>query len=157
MLKKATELHRQGGLLVEVIPYNHSLLATLRAMLASQNYMGIEQIENETLPEFGYIAVKTNESDLIEPIAAGFLRRLEGGFAQFDTLVSNAKMPSKDRHEGISAVIDSLTNKAKELNIRGILATTEDKSVIVRAKSLGFRVVDNLTVIAMPLKRESHV
>lgn len=72
------------------------------------------------------------------PIACGFLRRLEGGFAQIDTLTSNKHFGSKIRHEGIVVVVDALILEAKRLKLTGILALTSDQGILDRAKALGF-------------------
>jgi hypothetical protein len=108
--------------------------------------MGIEQISMKNLPKIGYIALLG-----AQPIACGFLRMVEGGFAQIDTLASNAHYGSQIRHEGVKQVVDSLVNESKRLKLRGIISLTKDVSTIGRAKALGFHVVDQ-TVIALPLK-----
>jgi len=91
----------------------------------------------QTLPKIGYIALLSKQ-----PIAAGFLRRVEGGYAQIDTLVSNPYFGSKIRNEGIDKVVNWLINDAKELKLSGILAFTGEQSIIERAKDKGFAVFE---------------
>ncbi len=73
------------------------------------------------------------------PIAAGFLRRVEGGYAQIDTLTSNKHFGSIVRHEGIKLVVDSLISDAKTLKLHGILAFSTDDGILNRAEQLGFK------------------
>jgi len=91
----------------------------------------------QTLPKIGYIAFLSKQ-----PIAAGFLRRVEGGYAQIDTLVSNPYFGSKIRNEGIDKVVNWLINDAKDLKLNGILAFTGEPSIIERAKDKGFTVFE---------------
>lgn len=115
-------------------------------MLKSQNYSRICDIEMRTLPKIGYIALLNKQ-----PIAAGFLRRVEPSYAQIDTLVSNAYFGSILRHEGIDKVVHALIDDAKVLKLDGILATTSDDGVLKRAKSLGF-IELNQKLIVLPIK-----
>ncbi len=97
------------------------------------------------LPKVGYIAFMGDH-----PIAAGFLRRVEGGYAQLDTLVSNAQFGSQIRHEGIKKVVDSLIDEAKVLKLAGIIAFTADVGTLSRAEAIGFHVVKQ-SIIALRL------
>lgn len=117
-------------------------------MLKSQHYVDTSHITMKTLPKIGYIALLNKH-----PIAAGFLRRVEGGYAQLDGLTSNAHFGSLIRHEGIKKVVDALLSDAKDLRLNGIMAFTEDQGVLDRAKTIGFQVV-NQTLIALPLTKK---
>lgn len=112
-------------------------------MLKSQNYLHISEITMKTLPKIGYIALMNKT-----PIAAGFLRRVEGGYAQMDCLTSNAMFGSLIRHEGVKAVVDSLLDEAKVLRLHGVIGFTSDAGVLKRAESLGFHIVPQ-TLIAI--------
>lgn len=114
-------------------------------MLESQKHPDTTNIINSYLPKIGFIAFLGKH-----PIAAGFLRRVEGGYAQLDGLTSNAHFGSKIRHEGIKSVVTALIEEAKDLKLHGIIATTNDLGVLERAKSIGFHVVPH-TIIALPL------
>lgn len=115
-------------------------------MHKSQKYLTITDINMRTLPKVGFIAYLGDQ-----PIAAGFLRRLEPCFAQLDTLVSNAHFGSTVRHQGVSLVVEALISEAKALKLEGIIATTVDEGTLKRAVSLGFKVV-NQHLIALPLE-----
>lgn len=114
-------------------------------MLKDRNFINISIINMKSLPKIGYIALLHNQ-----PIAAGFLRRVEGNYAQIDTLVSNPYFGGIIRHEGIKKVVDSLIEDAKDLKLNGIIAFTADEGVLSRAKTLGFQVVDQ-TLISLSL------
>lgn len=84
-----------------------------------------------------------------QPIACGFLRRVEPFYAQIDTLASNAYFGSEIRHKAITRIVDSLMEDAKRLKLKGIIAHTSDEGILKRAESLGFRVIQQ-TIIAKP-------
>lgn len=114
--------------------------------LSSQRFPGIEHISHTTLPKIGYTA---NVNGL-RGAAYGFLRMVEGGYAQIDTLTTHTKFSSEDRNKAISAVVDALIDIAKTINLKGIVCFTDNESVITRAKKLGFSVL-NHTVIGKTL------
>lgn len=114
-------------------------------MLESQKYLGMNDIQMDTLPKTGYIAMV---GDM--PIAAGFLRRVEPHFAQIDTLVTNAYAGSILRNKGIELIVDELISDANRLNLKGILALTANEGILLRAEKLGFHIVPQ-TVIAKVL------
>lgn len=145
MLKKDTARSRQGSPLVEVNEYQKSYFDILLSMHESQDSDAGLFLSPETLPLIGYIA-----SEGACHISAGFLRMVEGGYAQIDTLVSNKHMPSHMRHEGLSMVVDSLIKRSKDLKLKGLICLTGDKGILMRADTLGFHVVDQ-HVIALDL------
>lgn len=106
-------------------------------MLKDREFLNINYVTMKSLPKIGYIALMHKQ-----PIAAGFLRRVEGGYAQMDCLVSNPYFGAQIRHEGITKVVDSLIIEAKDLKLSGILALTSDEGVLKRAKAIGFQVVE---------------
>jgi hypothetical protein len=97
------------------------------------------------VPALGFVAY-----DSATPIAAGFLRMVEGGYAQIDTLVSSASLSSEMRHEGVSKVVDALIQAARDLGLKGVYAHTSDEGVVKRAAALGFKHVPQM-IIALPL------
>lgn len=118
-------------------------------MLKDQGYKDLSDAEYKTLPKIGYIAML----DKI-PIAAGFLRKVEGNIiAQLDGLTSNPFFGSQIRHTGIKKVLDMLIADAKELKLKGIIAFTTDKSIVIRAETLGFIKVDS-SVMALDLIKQ---
>lgn len=130
---------------ISIVPFRYKYLPALLEMLKDQKYLGISTVSMKTLPKIGYMALMNGH-----PIAAGFLRRVEGGYAQMDGLTSNPHFGSKIRHLGINLVVNSLISDAKDLELKGILAFTEDQGILKRSESFGFKQV-NQTLIAMPL------
>lgn len=98
----------------------------------------------KTLPKIGYIAFLGDTA-----IAAGFLRRVEGGYAQLDTLVSNPHFGSQVRHIAIDKVVQSLLDEAKLLKLQGVIAFTSDEGVLKRAEAIGFHVLESHKLIAL--------
>lgn len=130
---------------LSIVPFRFKYLPALLDMYNSQNYAGIADINMNTMPKLGYIVFMDSV-----PIAAGFLRRVEGGIGHLDGLVSNAHFGGQIRHEGIRLVVDTLLKEAKVLKLKGIIATTADEGILKRAISLGFHIVKH-TVIALKL------
>ncbi len=114
-------------------------------MYNDREYMGIKHITMKTLPNIGYIAI-INE----QPVAAGFLRRVEGGFGQMDGFVSNPYLGKLIRHEGMTKVVNALLEDAKDLKLHGVLAFTSDEGIVKRAKELNFHVVPDI-ILAKPI------
>lgn len=132
---------------INVIPFKFKYLPMLLEMLEDQQYPDLKNVSMKTLPKIGYIALLNNQ-----PIAAGFLRRVEGNIvAQLDGLTSNPYFGSQIRHEGIKLVVDRLIDDAKDMKLKGIIAFTRDNGVLARAKSIGFDTI-NSTIIALAFK-----
>lgn len=128
---------------LSVVPFKHVYFDDLIDLHKSNNYLQIAEIKTKTLPRIGYIAYLGQQ-----PIAAGFLRRVEGGFGQIDTLVSNAHFGSQIRHNAIDKVVSSLLDDAKVLGLEGIIAFTSDTGVLKRAEAMGFHVLESQKLIA---------
>lgn len=131
---------------LSIVPFKFKYLPMLLEMLKDREFIGINTITMKTLPKIGYICLLHNQ-----PIATGFLRRVEGGYAQMDTLVSNPYFGSIIRHEAISKVVDSLIADAKDLNLEGIIGFTRDLGVLMRSEAIGFHKVEQ-QIIALRLR-----
>lgn len=99
----------------------------------------------KTLPKTGFMVLMNGY-----PISAGFLRKVEGGYAQLDTLVSNPYFGSIVRHKAIDLVVDTLIQEAKDLKLHGIIAFTTEPTIVSRAKDKGFKVIEH-TLMVKPL------
>lgn len=88
----------------------------------------------ESLPAIGYITFIDGV-----PAAAGFLRKVEGGFGQLDTLVTNKRLPPDIRHEAIGGIVGKLIETSKHLELKGIISFTTDEGIVKRALSIGFQ------------------
>ena len=122
---------------LSLVPFSFKYLPLLYEMLKTQQYLDMSHISMKTLPKIGYICLLGKN-----PIAAGFLRRVEGGYAQLDGLTSNATFGGLIRHQGLNKVVLALISDAKDLKLNGILGITKDSGVLSRAKDLGFTVVE---------------
>lgn len=84
-------------------------------------------------PETGFIAFQDNMA-----LAAGFLRRIEGGTAMIDGLITNPQASPDDRDHAASCVIDALIKQAVLLKIKGLIANTVDNHTLLRSYRHGF-------------------
>lgn len=123
-------------------------------MLEAQKYPELMDMDTYTLPKIGYIAFYYNidgTNTVIKdkmPIAAGFLRRVEGDvIAHIDGLTSNPYIGGILRHNALSQILNRLTDDAKELELKGLIAFCLDPSMIKRAESIGFKIINQTTLI----------
>jgi hypothetical protein len=124
---------------IYVIPFKFKHLPLLIEIHENRDKALNTDLTMRDLPKIGYIAMLGKSC-----IAAGFLRRVEPNYAQLDTFLSNPYFGSQIRHLGMSLVVDSLMNEAKELNLKGILAFTKDESILKRAKDQGFHIIEQV-------------
>jgi hypothetical protein len=130
---------------LNITPFKFKHFNDLIALLESNNYPDVGNITYKTLPKVGNITYLGKQ-----PVACGFLRRLEPCFAQIDTLTSSRFFGSEIRHLGIDMVVNALLEDAKRLKLHGIVAHTSDEGILKRAQSIGFHIVQQ-TIIAKPL------
>jgi hypothetical protein len=128
------------------VPFRYKYLNALLDLLSSNN-SDVSLISMKTLPKIGYVALLNNR-----PVAAGFLRRVEGGYGQIDTLTSNKYLGSIVRHQGISKVVDSLLEDAKILKLHGIISYIQHPDVLKRAQDVGFTLLPH-RVISLSLTK----
>lgn len=115
-------------------------------MLEDQKCGWAGKITYKTLPKIGYIVMLGNA-----PVAAGFLRKLEGGYGQLDTFVTNPFLGSIVRNEGLNQVVENLLLEAKNEKMLGLLAMTESPDIIKRAKdNYNFQIM-NQTILGLTL------
>lgn len=97
---------------------------------------------SDGLPSIGFIAFLESE-----PVAASFLRYVEGGYCLFDGLVSNPSLPPFKRHLAIDAVVTALIKKAKDLNLTKILAYSLDEGTLKRSFGHGFKLLPHRLIV----------
>lgn len=98
---------------------------------------------NEEMPAIGFVAYAEEH-----PVAAGFIRRVEGGLGQLDGLTTNPWMPADLRSRGIDFVVETIIDEAKGLGIKNLMAFTSEPNVLIRSAKFGF-VQSNHVVIAL--------
>lgn len=130
--------------MIQITQYQPDMFDLLCGLHESNNTT-TDILAPDTLPKIGYIATEGSI-----PVAMGFLRLVEGGFAQIDTLVTNADLPPETRHQGLEPLIDQLIQTAKQKKLKGIISFTSDMGVIKRAVDTGFKVTSQ-AVIVLPL------
>lgn len=104
------------------------------------------EVDPYDVPSIGYVAnYKTR------PIAAGFLRLVEGENGWFDSLVSNPIATQEFRHIALDMVIEALIKQAKSKGISKIIGYSVDGGTLERALRHNFVKLPH-TVISLDLK-----
>jgi len=93
------------------------------------------------LPETGFAVF-----DQQFMVAAGFLRRVEGGLGLIDSYVSDPGFDGKMRHEALNLITTALIEEAKKLELRGIVAFSRDQNTICRSLDHGFQAQGHVVV-----------
>jgi hypothetical protein len=128
---------------MDIFPYHPGLFSALIGLHETQNSQLAIQLYPESLPEIGFAVYS---DDYKRFAAMGFLRKIEGGYAMIDTLVSNAKLSANTRHEAMSLLTKELVDTAKRLKLKGIISLTSAKDVISRAEDMGFKVINQVPI-----------
>lgn len=87
----------------------------------------------DTVPKLGLLAFY-NET----PVAAGFLRRVEGHYAILDSLITDPTAAPQVRDKILDLLVTMLIGLAKRHKIKGLQAGTLDSRTLVRALRHGF-------------------
>lgn len=72
------------------------------------------------------------------PVAAGFLRRVEGNYCMLDSLITNKNIPSDYRDMALDYLVPKLINLAKSQGFTKIIAFSQDKHTLIRSLKHGF-------------------
>lgn len=89
----------------------------------------------DDLPEVGFIAVNGDSP----PIAAGFLRLIEGKTAQIDSLITDPTVEPSLRNQAIDVVVERLLEFARANGVQSLIAFSIDAHTLERAKKHGFK------------------
>lgn len=106
--------------------------------------------DQEEFPEVGCLAF---EDGL--PVAAGFIRMVEGGYGQIDGLVTSPGALAPVRHDAINEILDKLVDMAQCLGVRQLFAFTSIDSVKRRAVAIGMKQAP-VTAYVLPLEPRRH-
>lgn len=90
-------------------------------------------LTSEDVPMHAFIVSNNND-----PIAAGFLRLIEGRNAIFDFLVTNPEAPSTYRDVAIGLVGEEIIKAARKRKIKRIIAYSIDTGTLTRAVRSGY-------------------
>lgn len=127
--------------MVEIRAYDDSIYDDIIFMLNTQSF-DVSHVPKESMPAIGFVTYADGA-----PSAAGFLRRVEGGFAQLDGLVTNANLSGDIRSSSIDLVVENLLSEAKRLNLKGIIAFSRDTNTLIRAAAFGFKDIDQRVIV----------
>lgn len=105
-----------------------------------------QDVDPYDVPDVGFVACFKKR-----PIAAGFLRQIEGENALFDSLISNPEATSEFRHIAIDLVVNAVIGAARKRGIKQVLAFTVDEGTLKRALRHSFVKLPH-TVISLDLK-----
>lgn len=96
------------------------------------------------MPEIGFVAIYRKT-----PVGIMFIRRIEGGSALLDGLVTNPDSSSELRHMSIELLTNRCLREAKSLNISNIMAFTSDAGPLKRSAAHGFtHLADHAILVA---------
>lgn len=96
------------------------------------NVRDLDPVDHPDLPEIGFVC------EGVVPIAAAFIRRCEGDYAIFDSLISNPKLEGAIRNEAIDLLVDEIVKKAQDMGIKQLFAYSVDDRTLERAFRHGF-------------------
>ncbi len=116
--------------------------------MCSMRDMDVERTISE-LPKLGLIVMLESE-----PVAAAFLRQVEGGFAMLDGLISNPTMPGYVRNEAIDMVVERIIGVAKCIGMPKLVAYSTDAGTLVRSERHGFKLTPS-SVICLDLREHT--
>lgn len=126
---------------IKVIPFKYKHYDMILSMLKDHETPWANNISYKTLPKIGYIALLGKQ-----PIAAAFLRKIEGGYGYLDTFVSNPYFGSKIRHEALCLISNNLMEEAKNQSMTGVLCSSANPGLVQRAKDNGFTIIEHVVL-----------
>jgi len=128
---------------MRIIPFNLDCKSHIQAWVNKREL----KIDLNTLPKFGLIAL-----DKGTPMAAGFIREVEGGFGMIDSFITDPEASSALRDEALNRITAKLIKIAKYNKVNQLIAYTVDKNTLVRSLSHGFVQLDH-SVMALDLSK----
>lgn len=105
-------------------------------------------MELKDLPANGHIV---HIDDI--PVAMGFIRLVEGGYGQFDSFITNSRIPNEFRDKALHLLTSKLIELSKQLKLKSIVSYSLDKNTLLRAYMHGFVHIEH-TVIVLDLSKE---
>lgn len=142
-------MYNDNGFHIEVRPFSLELhMSEIYSWLIERGAYTPTQAE---MPKHGFVAY----TDGI-PVAAAFLRRVEGGFGQLDGLVTDPLAPGEVRHEAIDALVNEILILSKELGIKAVTAFSVDENTLVRSLKHGFVKTTHSLIVANICKENKH-
>jgi hypothetical protein len=131
---------------VFVKPFDGSYLGYINEWQMNRHYCRISDLKD--LPALGYIALVD-----IYPMAAGFLRKVEGGLGLLDGFILNPSYPRALKDELLDGITLKLIAAAKELKLKGLIALSISEGIKKRAQKHGFEMRED-RMMSLSLKEE---
>jgi len=129
-----------------VIPIESHVGPQVRGMIQLLESRNMSPGLINDLPVFGLIAYDNGE-----PVAAGFLRDIEGPYAMLDSYITNPNAPAKVRNRALNLITDKLIKVARLNDKVKLLAFTADLHTHWRSLEHGFTYLPH-TFSAITLK-----
>lgn len=123
-----------------VTPFNKETQILLAKRLLRSHSMGMDLAYD--LPEFGLIAV-----DGGEPVAMGFIRKMEGNYALLDSYITHADAPAELRDRALDIITYKLIKIAKDNDISKLIAFSGEPSIIARSINHGMILMPFATTV----------
>lgn len=129
---------------MKVRPYD-KLRDTLHAIKClNSRDMDLELVLD--LPKHGLIALEGNE-----PIAMGFIRRVEGPYAILDSYITNADVTPELRDRALDTITRKLISLAELNDIKKLMAFSSHSTIIERSVRHGMsKMPYEFTLLSLP-------
>jgi hypothetical protein len=121
---------------VEASKTDDNTIDTVRMWL---EFRGLDTVWADYLPKNGYVV-----SDEHGPIAIGYIRMMEGNYGCLDSYITDPIAPSQLRDKALDLLTIKLVELAKSLEIKILLAFSQDTFTILRSERLGFKRLPNV-------------
>lgn len=92
----------------------------------------------------------------ITPVAAGFLRKMEGDYGMLDAFITDPVILPEYRDKALDVLMSRLIDLARSQEITKLLAFTTDENTLKRVQKHGFGIVPH-TCTVMDLKNRDIV
>lgn len=96
----------------------------------------------EELPEVGFVVYEEDHF-----IAAGFLRKCEGGYGMMDSYITDPKMPAPWRNQALEMITKRLVKKSKALKMKHVIGFCVDVNTILRSLRHGFVLTEHKVIV----------
>jgi hypothetical protein len=123
-----------------VRPYDN--VRDLRHILSLLANYSFDSALAADLPKFGLIAIENNI-----PIAAGFLREVEGDYAMLDSYITNSSVDGALRNKALDLITSKLMKIAEHNNVVKLIAFTKSESIFNRSLKHGFNASPHLVSV----------
>lgn len=107
---------------------------------------------SDNFPTYGFVAVETSTIagiNFLRPkvIAAGFVRRVEGGYTMLDSFITDPAYPSATRNEALEKVSNMLIALIRRNSAAKMICLTMDDGIADRAEKGGFVKTPHLVMV----------